>query len=164
MDRVHDFEFIFSVSNPIEGRFLQLVASTRNKESNVVLIAPSLDTPNLVDARARLRLVGFWPCVEYLCERYPEPTLLPADCVLRGAMRSLTHELLTLGEPLGTFARMRPRGQFIVGARTPSLLDLAYLAVTDADNPSWCDLHAAFARYRSDIRRMEQDDGFKYCA
>jgi hypothetical protein len=129
-----------SATESYRVEFLRLVAATRNRQIDFT------ETEGAFSIQDRgTAITGFWPAISYLCERYPDPELLPGDCVQRALIRSLTEQLLTARTPTDAFARVRDRASFLLGS-TPSLIDLAYLAVT-AGNPNWSSLHGAFALY-----------------
>lgn len=133
--------------------FISLIARTRNRPTHWL---KSSDREFSIWDR-NLTITGFWPSVSYLCERYIDPELLSGDCVRRSLLRSLTEQLLELGEATGPFQIERPYGKFIDGP-LPNLLDLAYLVVTSPRDSKFESLHGEFDDF---IARRQLEDFFE---
>lgn len=76
----------------------------------------------------RLRVMGFWPCLDYICDIRPYPEILPDTPVKRAVIRSLVSQLLTDATVLGQLSTL-----YVVqlarshrdDSNRPTLLDLA---------------------------------------
>jgi hypothetical protein len=114
------------------SRLIELVCKTRGLHCDIdTLEALPRDHFEIRDRSCAIS--GFWPAVEYLTTKYPEPELLLGDVTSRCVTRSLVNDMLAMGKVDGIFLdALKPdvwRGQFPVGGIRPSLLDLAYIAV-----------------------------------
>jgi len=147
MDRAPNMRLLVDPQDRVEENYARLIVRVAKTRLLQIQLGrpevPTFRSPILVTERLELR--GVWPIIAYMSERYPEPELLPGDTIQRALIRSLTEDLMAAGHVTGPFARMRNRGSFIFGA-TPSLLDLAYLTVTE-DDADWKDLHDLWDAY-----------------
>ena len=136
----------------VAGPFFEYLGVGKN-----LAIEAALDEVAAVELTdQKIRISGFWPAVLYICERYPQPELQPGDCIQRSLVRSLTAELLELGAPTGAFAKAADKNGLILDR--PTLLDVAYLAVTDAEDPTWSGLRAAFYNWIEEQHALNDDD------
>jgi hypothetical protein len=153
---------------PHNVTFISLVAQTRGHD--LLIEYPALPEPfdlgapllqELTLEGPRLKLCGLWPIVQYFLERYPEPDLLPMDCVQRAVARSIANTILFNGELDDALRRVKPRGHFIVNPTAPTLIDLAFIAVTEPDDDRWGGLHRNVARFidhtRKDLEQILQE-------
>jgi len=109
-----------------------LVGATRNIRTDI-LVDDSLRADVFQISDRSVKISGFWPSVEYLLDKFPEPELLLGDVTSRCVTRSLTNDLLAMGVVDGIFVEpLSPSNwveAFPIGGTRPSLLDLTYLAV-----------------------------------
>jgi hypothetical protein len=139
MDRGTNMRLQYDSSNRVDERYARLIFRIAQTRGSTLVLEPG---KALALFDNRIRIFSAWPVISYFTERYPEPELLPGDCIQRALIRTLTAELITAGEATGAFAQVRSRNSFIFGT-APSLLDLAYITVTEGD-PAWSDLHDRF--------------------
>lgn len=123
------------VSAPLQtpySRLIELICMTRRLQCDILQSA-TLRHDHFEIRDRSVAISGFWPGVEYLLAKYPEPELLLGDVSSRCVTRSLTNDLLAMGKVDGVFLNPLKPGVWIdgfpVGGNKPSLLDLAYIAV-----------------------------------
>lgn len=114
-------------------RLLDLVARYKGRTTRTIQSAQ-------VEITDRgLSILGLWPAVEYLEERYPDPAIFPDTPARRAVVRSITTQLI---ETSDTLAKVRnathtgPRTKFLL-TNDITLLDLAVAAV--ARSAEWAD-------------------------
>lgn len=123
-------------------RFINLVAAVK---SIAICTQEETDLPvdHFVVADRTIKVSGFWPALEYVLEKYPGDNIQAGwSLEHRAVQRSLTHDLLLSAQINGIFdttlQRWFSKGAtgFLLEPHTPSLVDLAYLAVGDANIPA----------------------------
>lgn len=77
----------------------------------------------------KLTIYGFWPCVEFLEERYPYPHVLPDVPVRRAIIRSLCDEVMR--DPKGILPRIYSNDTKFICSSTPMLIDFVSMAYTE---------------------------------
>lgn len=117
------------------SRYLQLIAAVKSV-AVTVKEDPSVRRDHLVMSDRQIKISGFWPALEYILERYPGDNIQAGWSLdHRAVQRSLTHDLLAMDKIEGIFLTTLQRwfngtpNGFIIEAGTPSLVDVAYLAV-----------------------------------
>lgn len=111
---------------------LELVARFKGRTTHI------FQSNRLELVERNLSIIGLWPAIEYLEERYPEPPIFPDTPPRRAIVRSIAAQALdatdTILPKLRESAGSGPKTRYLLSDEV-TLLDLAVAVV--AKHPDW---------------------------
>lgn len=153
----HNVSVIVQHASPYT-RYMQLLAAVKSI-AIITQVEEHLPRDHFIVADRTIKISGFWPALEYVLDKYPGDNIQAGwSLEHRAVQRSLTHDLLSSEQISGIFETTLQRWYskggkgFLLEASTPSLVDLAYLAIGDSNNPAIKALRAALNDYVSELR------------